>query len=157
MIEREWDWEDVRILSSPFDGYRSNYLCSAIYLWGQLFVSTSEFLRIKSMKALLLLFVGNGGGLGSKVQNLFLANPCASREPRFENCIVHMEKAYLKKKTKMEQNIKLQEDSRTWGKQIGMPPRKDLGGVKLACSDSCEKTRWASQTQTKEKSYICRV
>lgn len=100
------------------------------------------------MKALLLVFVGNGGGLGSKVQNLFLANPCGSREPRFENCIVHMQKAYLKKKLKWDENIELQEDSHTWGKQIGMPPRKDLGGLKLACNDSCEKNGWASQTQT---------
>lgn len=48
-------------------------------------MSSSEGLRIKSTKALLEVFVGNGGGLSSMVQNRFRANPCESRGPRFEN------------------------------------------------------------------------
>jgi hypothetical protein len=38
------------------------------------------------MKALLELFVGKGGGSLSIDQNLVLANPCGSREPRLLNC-----------------------------------------------------------------------
>lgn len=49
-------------------------------------MSSSDGLRIKSTKALLKVFVGKGGGSSSMVQNLFLANPCDSRGPRFANC-----------------------------------------------------------------------
>jgi len=45
------------------------------------------------MKALLVVAVGNGGGLGSNVQNLFLANPCCWREPWFENCRTQIREA----------------------------------------------------------------
>lgn len=55
------------------------------YLWGQIFVSSSEGLRIKSTKALLRVFVGKGGGSSSMAQNRFLANPCWSRVPRPPN------------------------------------------------------------------------
>jgi len=48
-------------------------------------MSSSEGLRIKSTKALLGVFVRKGGGESSMVQNRFLANPCESRGPRFEN------------------------------------------------------------------------
>jgi hypothetical protein len=57
------------------------------YPWGQIFISSSEGLRIKSTKVLLEVVVGKGGGSVSIVQNLFLANPCCSREPRLLNCI----------------------------------------------------------------------
>lgn len=56
------------------------------YLWGQLLMSSSEGLRIKSTKALLKVFVGKGGGSSSMAQNRFLANPCWSRVPWLPNC-----------------------------------------------------------------------
>lgn len=58
-----------------------------MYLWGHIFKSSLVGLRIKSVKTLLVASVGKGGGSSSNVHNLFLANPCASRGPRFENCI----------------------------------------------------------------------
>lgn len=59
---------------------------SSSHLWGQIFISSSEGLRIKSTKALLYVGVGKGGGSVSTAQNLFLANPCCSRGPRLPNC-----------------------------------------------------------------------
>ena len=49
-------------------------------------MSSSEGLRIKSTKALLEVFVGQGGGWSSMAQNQFLANPCWSRLPWLLNC-----------------------------------------------------------------------
>lgn len=34
-----------------------------------------------------------------------------------------------------------EEDTRTWGKDIGIPPRIGFGGLKLACKDSIWKTK----------------
>lgn len=58
---------------------------SRAYLCGQILESSSDGLRIKSTKALFVLFVGKGGGLASMFQNLFLANPCCSRVPWLPN------------------------------------------------------------------------
>ena len=58
-----------------------------MYLCGHIFKSSLVDRRIKSVMTLLMASGGSGGGSSSKVQNLFLANPCWSRAPRFENCI----------------------------------------------------------------------
>lgn len=58
----------------------------SFYLCGQTLASSSEGFRIRSTKVLLEVFVWRGGGLLSMLQNLILANPCASSGPRFENC-----------------------------------------------------------------------
>lgn len=74
------------------------------HLWGQIFISSSDCLRSKSTKALLEEFVGRGGGSVSMLQNLFLANPCASRGPRFENCM--WSKPYITKMTEIVRRTK---------------------------------------------------
>lgn len=84
------------------------------------------------MKALLVVAVGNGGGLGSNDQNLFLANPCCWREPWFENCKTQI-RSTEKRETEFTKRIHTQIDTHTWGKHIGMPPRMDFGGLKLFC------------------------
>lgn len=63
------------------------------------------------MKALLVLTVGNGGGLGSKVQSLFLANPWLSRGPKFENYTWRAE--YLRNEVKEHENMEAKEDIHT--------------------------------------------
>ena len=71
--------------------YQTLQVKSKVHLWGQIFRSSSEGLRIKSTKALLAELVGKGGGSESMLQTLFLAKPCWSREPWLENCVYKRE------------------------------------------------------------------
>ena len=71
------------------------------------------------------------------LQNLFLANPCCSREPWFENCTYGatlIDKDKTKKQTETKHKVQEMKDweAHTWGKHIGIPPRIAFGGLKIA-------------------------
>lgn len=104
------------------------------YPWGQIFISSSEGLRIKSTKVLLKVVVGKGGGSVSIVQNLFLANPCCSREPRLLNCIYRSSIFHWPWTMVANQARKETVEEHTWGKHIGIPPRIAFGGLNTACT-----------------------
>lgn len=77
------DWKKKK---KPRSYIKKDRPISTIYLWGQSFISSSEGLRSKSTKALLYVGAPKGDGSLSTSQNRFLANPCDSRGPKFENC-----------------------------------------------------------------------
>lgn len=110
-----------------------------LYLWGQHLRSSSDDLRMRSMKDFPReSFEWRGGGFSSIAHSLFRANPCWSSDPQFPNFISTYQYQtsisalfsrwiikYIRMMAKIEKS--------TWGKQIGIPPRIAFGGLNIAC------------------------